>query len=440
MSSKFDSSRLIKVILSLQSLILNTLDYDKVISKIANTLLFDAGFINLGYRIIVLTLVDENQRTLNRISLSKTEEAQKTQEVSVVPFHKIEIPLRSEGNILIKAIKNKKSYHTNYWPDLFRPILKDKDAIANQNAAGIKTSLVMPILVRNKSIGALIFSMIKDYSEVSKQELILIKAFTDIVSLAVQNSKLYSSTKTLASKLKVANSHLKELDKMKDEFISIASHELKTPLSIAKNNLWMYQNTAKKEIDEKNKRFLTETESSLTRLQSIINELLDISRIQQGRMMFDISPNNIYELTIEVTKSFEKLAHKNHIDLILPEKIKVEADVDPVKYKEVVENLISNAVKYSGSGSVRISIEKDNKNFKVSVTDSGPGIDKKDYSKIFTKFGRATQGLKLDGTGTSTGLGLYIAKSYIRAMKGKIGFTSQLGKGTTFFFTLPIKK
>jgi PAS domain S-box-containing protein len=236
-----------------------------------------------------------------------------------------------------------------------------------------------------------------------------------------------------------------ELDKQKDEFISIASHELKTPISIVSNNLWMFKHVSKKKFSKREDRFLGEMEEGLGRLQKIVNNLLDISRIEHGTLTLNLETINIYEEFLKTADNFKESAESKNLDLIIPtnkKKIEAIAQVDKERYIESLENFIGNAIKYTAQGKITLKFEDQSDSYKISIIDTGPGIPSKDYPKIFTKFGRASEGLKLDGatSGNSTGLGLYITKNYINSMNGEAGFDSKIGEGTTFWFTIPKMK
>jgi len=236
-----------------------------------------------------------------------------------------------------------------------------------------------------------------------------------------------------------------ELDKQKDEFISVASHELKTPISIVTNNLWMFKHISKKKFSKREERFLGEMEEGLARLQKIVNNLLDISRIEHGTLTLNFESINIYEEFLKTADNFEESAAAKNLKFKYPNKgkpIEAMATIDKERYIESLENFIGNAIKYTNQGSITLKFEDIGASYKISITNTGPGIPSKDYPKIFTKFGRASEGLKLDGatSGNSTGLGLYITKNYVNSMKGEVGFDSKIGVGTTFWFTIPKTK
>lgn len=253
---------------------------------------------------------------------------------------------------------------------------------------------------------------------------------------------IQSVVREVESKIKLAKSNkkLKELDELKDEFISITSHELKTPVSIVKNNLWMLNYINKKQASKKQQHLITEANNGLSRLSVMINNLLNVSRIQQGRLKLNFTK---FDLDNEIEKSIERFTPMfNTRKLKLTKSNNKAGKVygDKEKINEVMDNYLSNAYKYTEKGSVYVDVVNKKNFVVVTVSDTGPGIKKEDYSKIFTKFGRAKEGLKQNGQGASTGLGLYIVKYYIESMGGKVGFVSKTNKGTSFWFSIKKKK
>lgn len=428
----------------LQKIILDTLDFNQVVQRIVDGLLVELGYLKLGYRIIVLTLIDEDRQVLKRISLSQTEEAAKAQQASAVPFHDIEIPLSAQNNLLIKALNQKKPFVTNFWPDIFTPVLTVEQALTNQKASNIKTSMIYPVVVKDKAIGALIFSMVKSEEEVSEIERDLINGFTDIVGLAVQNSRLYSSVEQTTKQLGELNKRLRELDLLKSEFVSVASHELRTPMTSIKSYLWMALAGRGGPISDKQKYYLERAYTSTDRLIKLVNDLLNVSRIESGRMSLDIQKVSIESLIDEMISEIRpradelgvkvtNLCDKNHP---LPEVL-----ADPDKIKEVLINLIGNSLKFTPSGGqVNITCDTSDHMVATHVSDNGEGIDPDNLPKLFQKFGLVvgsyTTNLKAS---QGTGLGLYISKSLVELHHGQISVASAgHGQGATFTFTLPI--
>jgi signal transduction histidine kinase len=231
-----------------------------------------------------------------------------------------------------------------------------------------------------------------------------------------------------------------KVDKQKDEFISIASHELKTPISIIKTNLFMFLFLFKGKLSSKHTHLAHEMEYGLTRLSKVVNNLLDISRIEQGRFILEEKEQNLDHIINETLDNFKDLVRNKKLKLYKPKHKAGKAFTDKDRFIEVLDNLLSNAFKYTDSGGIRVTILPNKQVVKISVTDTGPGISKKDQAKLFKKFGRAKEGLKREGAGASTGLGLYISKKMVHEMGGDIGLTSRAGKGSTFWFTVPRKK
>ena len=434
---------IVEALWKLQKIILNSLDFNQVVQRICDGLLTELGYLQLGYRIIVLTLVNNEARTLQRISLSQTPEAARAQEVSAIPFHDIEVPLSAMDNLLVKVLNERIPRSTTYWPDLFRPVLTDEEALRNQRAAGIKTSMVYPVVVRDKAIGVLIFSMVKEDREVLEEEKELIRGFTDIVGLAIQNSRLYSSLEKTTLELKNANEKLKELDKLKDEFVSLTSHELRTPMTVIKSYVWALLNTHMGELSDKQKTYLVRTYSSTERLINLVNDMLNISRIESGRLTIEPRSMDMGKLIDEVVTEMQERARELEVNLFFTKpSSSLMVMVDQSRIKEVIINLVGNSLKFTPKGgSIFVIVEDDGQGFILTrVKDTGRGISEEDMTKLFQKFNIIGSSLTKE-RGQGTGLGLYLSKSLVELHGGKIWAESEgEGKGSTFFFTLPTFK
>ena len=446
------TKKTIEALWRLEKIILDTLDFNQVVQRICDGLLSELGYLDLGYKIIVLTLVDEKNDVLKRIALSQTREAKKAQEVSAVPFHQIDIPMSASDNLLIKTIKSGRPGSTKDWKNLFSPILSADQARNNQNAAEITSSMVYPIRLREENIGAVIFSMTKEETEVTEEEKDLLRGFCDIIGLAVQNARLYTEIETKSTELKRANKKLKELDRIKDEFLSIASHELRTPMTAIKSYLWMALSGKGGKLSDKQHYYLERSYKSTDRLIKLVNNMLNVSRIESGRLKFEYSVFCLRSLCAEVFEELQPRADELelHFKLLIeenehcsndPEKFEVEADQE--KIREVITNLIGNSLKFTPKGgSITISLKKD-KNFVVTtVTDTGVGLDQDGLSKLFNKFSLMKDSYRIEGQNTQgTGLGLYICKSIIELHQGKIVAESKgKDKGLTISFSLPRPK
>ena len=440
-SSAPQTKKIIEALWRLQNIILETLDFKTVVQRIVDGLLLELGYLDLGYRIIVLSLLDEDKKVLRRISLSQTAEAERALKASAVPFHDIEIPLDCSDNFMVKAIAQNKPYITHNWTDLFKPVLKPEQAFENQTASGIKTSIVYPVVVRDKPIGVLIFSMVKSENEMTDDEKNLILGFTEIVGLAVQNAKLYSSIEKISEELKVANDKLKELDKKKDEFVSVASHELRTPMTAIRSYLWLALESLGGELTAKQKYYLDRSYLSTVRLIKLVNDMLNISRIESGRVYVEPSSVDMVKLANEVISEVKPRADEQKLQIIvepgdqkLPE---VLADSD--KIKEVLINLIGNSLKFTyAGGTIKITFTLKDGMVITSVTDNGEGMAQEDMPKLFQKFGLVSGSYVTNQMAAQgTGLGLYISRSIIEMLGGKIWAQSEgKGHGSTFSFSL----
>jgi PAS domain S-box-containing protein len=229
----------------------------------------------------------------------------------------------------------------------------------------------------------------------------------------------------------------KKVDRMKDEFVSIVSHELRTPLTSIHGSIDLIRQEKAGTLPDKAKALLEIACRNSVRLKELIEDLLDIQKLESNKIEFNFKPLELKSLlvtSIENNKSFgEQLNVEFVLDDIIPD-IKVSADSS--RLKQVMDNLLSNAAKFSPpDGAVGVSITHYNQSVRVSVSDSGPGIPEEFRPKIFQKFTQADSSRTRRKGGT--GLGLSIAKSIVEQHGGKIGFETELDAGTTFYFELP---
>ena len=233
---------------------------------------------------------------------------------------------------------------------------------------------------------------------------------------------------------------LAEANRMKSEFVSIASHQIRAPLT---NLSWTIETLISGKIIsplKKQLEYFKILQENSQRMRDLINDLLVVSRIEQGRFYLkkeNISPLKIVE---EVMSEFKEAAKSAGVKIFFDKKENPPNVLsDPLQLKQVMGNLLDNAIRYTKKGGeVRIRVGRKNNNIYFEVKDNGVGIPQKDQKYICQKFFRSENILKYQTRGT--GLGLYIAKSILGRLGGKIGFKSQEGIGSTFWFTLPTKQ
>jgi PAS domain S-box-containing protein len=234
---------------------------------------------------------------------------------------------------------------------------------------------------------------------------------------------------------------LKELDKMKSDFVSNVSHELRTPLTSIKGSVDNMLDGLTGSLNEKQVRYLSRIKSNTDRLSRLINDLLDLSRIEAGRVEVRPTTLPLAALAEEVAEHLKALAAEKLIRIEVPSadpSVTVWADRD--KVTQVLMNLIGNAVKFTPQGGkVSVAVEKNGNDYiQISVADTGPGILPEERNRIFSKFYQVANIEKQKPKGS--GLGLAISKALVEMHGGKIWMESEIGRGSTFYFTLPAQQ
>ncbi len=308
-------------------------------------------------------------------------------------------------------------------------------------------NLFAPIKVGEKFFG--LIEVFRDV-EFSQEDTTCFQTLARQVSLPLENAALYEEIKN-------TNTKLEKLERLKSEFTSIVSHELRTPLTAIKNSLDIMLSGKTGETTPAMNKFLDMAKRNVTRLSGIINDLLDLTKVEAGKMDFRFEKASINAPVEFVKNTFENLAKEKNITLLAETEPGLpETYIDTQRLEQVITNLVSNAVKFTNeNGRILIKtetvsdedIDKDKlfevKNpvfykqyVKVSVTDSGIGIAQDDIPKVFDKFQQIENSLSRKNGGT--GLGLPIAKQLIEAHSGFIWVESELNCGTTFSFVIPV--
>lgn len=230
---------------------------------------------------------------------------------------------------------------------------------------------------------------------------------------------------------------LAEANRLKSEFISVASHELRSPLSSMRWLADMLYSGRAGDMTEKQRDLVESIRESSANMADLVNDLLDVSRVEKGEIKREIKDFSVMEVAREVADGLRPMAEARNIRIeINSDKSDYKVKADPNHVKISLQNIVDNAVKYiRGGGLVNLRISAVGRFVKISVHDGGVGISVADQAHIFEKFFRADNALRYETRGT--GLGLFIAKSFIEDCGGEIGFKSQEGKGSVFWLMVP---
>ncbi|MBI2038016.1 MAG: hypothetical protein HYT15_03780 [Candidatus Magasanikbacteria bacterium] len=243
----------------------------------------------------------------------------------------------------------------------------------------------------------------------------------------------------LAASLEKANTRLQELDKQKTEFLTIASHQLRTPLSILKGYIELIKDGSYGKIEPATAKVLDDMDLNNEHLVKLVDTLLDITRIEQGRTKYSFAMNNICALIDESVSDLKLKAKEKKMKLVwtCPKKM-TDVCCDQEKMHHVIYNFIDNALKYSEKGSVKVTLKEEGGGIAMKVVDNGIGFNKVDENNFFHKFYRGDNVRTIGISGT--GLGLYVCRKFVEAHSGRVWAHSEgLGKGSEFGFWIPVK-
>jgi signal transduction histidine kinase len=316
---------------------------------------------------------------------------------------------------------------------------------------GLKYFILSSILAQKNILGIIFAGNYNDAFPITEGDEELVSILADQIGQAVENARLfeqvYTSSQTLEQKvqqrtreLASALEEVQQISKTKSEFISAVSHELRTPLTSIKGYAAILMGGKLGEVPAQVKERLEKINRHSDNLVKLINDLLDIARIESGRMEMKLTQTSLATIVENVHDLLTPQLKDKDVKLIVDIDNDIpEVLVDVTQIERVFINLINNAIKFTpAKGAITVKIRMDEDKINASVIDTGIGISKEDLKRLFDEFYRVDNEINQNVKGT--GLGLTLAKKIVEAHQGKIGVMSEPGKGSIFYFTLPVEE
>ena len=383
----------------------------------------------LNYESVAVFLYNKDADTMVQIGVQRSERYQEQlhlsgvnldqqvvlEKVSTLPFFESIVVKRA-------AILNQKFGFL-----LKSGVLTEKDIAMLAERAHLKSSIIYPLALGDRILGMFVITMNREYEGLPDYEKDIVGSIVNVVSLAFDKSLTYQA-------LQDANEKLKSLDKLKTEFLSLASHQLRSPLTAIKGYTSMLLEGSFGEIGDKQKEAIDRVFQSSNHLTKVVEDLLNVSKIEAGGMKYEMAPFDLEKSAKDLSTDLSITAQKKGLALNFTTDGKAPYTIngDMEKIRQVILNVIDNAIKYTQKGSITVNLSKDTVagTVRVAVTDTGMGISPEEKEKLFQKFSRGEGGKTNTG---GSGLGLYLAKQIAEAHGGHISIDSPgVGLGSTF--------
>ncbi|MCL4766855.1 MAG: GAF domain-containing protein [Hyphomicrobiaceae bacterium] len=296
--------------------------------------------------------------------------------------------------------------------------------------AGVRALLAVPLLQLNKVIGVLVVRR-KRAGPFAPEAIELLQAFASQSAIAIQNARLFRQVEEKSRQLEMASRH-------KSQFLANMSHELRTPLNAILGYTELIQDGIYGEPAEKVRAILDRVQSNGKHLLGLINDVLDLSKIEAGQLALSLDDYSLQDILHTVVSATESLANEKMLTMAVDQPAHLPVGRgDERRIAQVLLNLVGNAIKFTDAGGITIAARHDNRVFRVSVADTGPGIPPEEQARIFEEFHQVdSSNTKKKG---GTGLGLAISRRIVELHGGKIGVVSEAGKGATFIVELPVR-
>ncbi len=333
----------------------------------------------------------------------------------------------SRGVVLGRAVIDRSVIHV---ADLAAVLDEYPEAREAQRLFGHRTTLAVPLVLENRGFGGILIRR-KEVRPFSERQIDLVKTFADQAVIAIENVRLFNEIQDKSLQLEIANKH-------KSEFLANMSHELRTPLNAIIGFSEVLQERMFGDMNEKQDEYINDIHGSGKHLLSLINDILDLSKVEAGRMELELATFDVPSAIDNALTLIKERAGRHGIQL----QAEVDSGIteikgDERKFKQILLNLLSNAVKFTPEGGrITVAARPVDSMVEVSVTDTGIGIAPDDCEAVFEEFRQV--GTDYTKKAEGTGLGLALTRKFVELHGGKIWVTSEVGKGSTFAFTLPV--
>ncbi|MDQ3076307.1 MAG: GAF domain-containing sensor histidine kinase [bacterium] len=416
-------NKTLSLLRKLYQISLLTTDPENLSKKIS-----DAVRVDLNLEFVGILGFNESSDTLLPFNFSKSERLSASMAEKGFYFKDFKINNIKDKPFLKEAVYGKVSAVTDNLEDVWAGTIDSDKLKLISDESHMKTMLIYPLTTETRVIGVLLIGLNRVYDTLNEHEKDSIKSCIDVIAVALDKAYLYKQ-------LQDANEKLKGLDKLKTEFLSLASHQFRSPLTSIVGYSSMLSDGDYGVFEGKQKEAIDKIYLSSRHLTNVVEDFLSVAKIEQGGMQYVMTPFDFEKAVQDIANDMSLTAKTKNLNLTFEtdNKLPYMVNGDMEKIRHVVINLIDNSIKYTKEGSinVKLSKEEDNKKIRLAIRDTGMGMTTEIKETLFNKFARG-EGGKVNTGGS--GLGLYLAKVIVEAHKGKVWVESEgPNKGSVFY-------
>jgi len=436
----------LEALLDISDVATGTLDSRKIAQNIVDSIPINLK--HLGYRGGILVLYNRKKEIAYTYALTESKIVKKAKKLLNKSLVKYAENINEADNFVIKTIKTREMQIGSKLEDFIAPTVDTKICKLIQKIVKAKSFISIPMFSGGRVVGAIVFVGVKPEKKIVQRDKDILSGFSSHIGAAIENAQLFEQTgrqnkelSVLNKSLETTNVKLKELMEIKNEFLHITSHQLRTPLTAIRGMIAMWYEGDFDNLPAKEKRkMLKRIYVSSERLNNITNDMLDSLELEGGFMKFQFKALSLKEIIKETVDIMKPNFDKKNLYLKFDDSANVpKVEVEPNYIRQVFINTIDNACKYTRKGGVEMSIKKTGKYVEVIIKDTGIGVSESDQKKIFLKFTRGKKASAENASGS--GLGLFIARKIVAAHGGKIEFSSEgTGKGSVVKVSLLVKQ